>query len=191
MSREDREWPSEVTKPVLRHPDAPAPGTELEPHYVNCFGCGPGTVNGLRMTSAAGAGVTVHAEFTVGDGHQGAPGLAHGGLLAAAFDETLGSLAALYRIPAVTGTLETTFRRPVPVGSTLYITATGDGIAGRKIYCSANGHLGTPEGPVAVRARAVFISVSVEHFLAHGRTEDVREVFGDRAAESGRFEVNP
>lgn len=185
-------WPPEETEPVVRHQDAPAPGTKLGPHYVNCFGCGPSTVNGLRMTSTAGEGVTVHAEFVVGEGHQGAPGLAHGGLLAAAFDETLGSLAALYRVPAVTGKLETDFRKPVPVGSTLYITARADGITGRKIYSSAEGRLDAPDGPVAVRARALFVVVGVEHFLAHGRREDVKAVFGGRArAEASDFEVNP
>jgi acyl-coenzyme A thioesterase PaaI-like protein len=186
-------WPPEQTRPAQRHPDAPAPGTVLPTHYEHCFGCGPSTPGGLRITTTAGEGLTVHAEFVVAKGHQGAPGLAHGGLLAAAFDETLGSLAALLRLPAVTGKLETDFRRPVPVDSTLFITATVDGIAGRKIYESAEGRLDAPDGPVAVRARALFVVVGMEHFIKHGKPDQVRAVFGRLARTDGErdFEINP
>ncbi|MEY3098759.1 MAG: hypothetical protein RIS32_550, partial [Actinomycetota bacterium] len=62
--------------------------------------------------------MSITAQFTVTDLHQGAPGLAHGGLLSCAFDEALGKLMWLVREPAVTGKLETSFLAPVPVGST-------------------------------------------------------------------------
>lgn len=169
-------WPPEATEPAARHPDAPAPGTVLPPHYAHCFGCGA-TPGGLRMECTAGEGLTIHARFHVTDEHQGAPGLAHGGLLTAAFDEALGSLAVLFRVAAVTGRLETDFRKPVPVGSTLHITATVDGRAGRKIYESAVGRLDAPDGPVAVRARALFVTVDMAHFIRHGRADEVRRVF--------------
>jgi acyl-coenzyme A thioesterase PaaI-like protein len=145
------------------------------------------------MSTTVGEGLTVHAEFTVTAGHQGAPGLAHGGLLSAAFDEALGSLAALLRMPAVTGRLETDFRRPVPVGSTLYITATVLGVTGRKIYESAEGRLNSPDGPVAVRARALFVTVPMEHFFQHGQPDQARAVFSELARTNGQpdFEVNP
>lgn len=135
----------------------------------------------------------MRAEFVVTEGHQGAPGLAHGGLLAAAFDETLGSLAALLRLPAVTGKLETDFRRPVPVDSTLHITATVDGIAGRKIYESAEGRLDAPDGPLAVQARALFVVVGMEHFIKHGRPDQIHAVFGrlEQAEAARKFEINP
>lgn len=177
MSTNRLPWPPEATEPAVRHLDAPAAGTVLPTHYQHCFGCGPNP-GGLRMVCTVGDGLTVLARFHVSDGHQGAPGLAHGGLLAAAFDETLGSLAWLLRRPAVTGRLETDFRQPVPVGATLHITATVDGVTGRKIYSSAVGRLDAPDGPVAVRARALFITVGMEHFRTHARQDDeVRRVF--------------
>jgi acyl-coenzyme A thioesterase PaaI-like protein len=180
------------TEPGVRHPEAPAPGTPLGSHYTRCFGCGPEVPGGLRLESTAGEGLTVHARFTVSAGHQGAPGLAHGGLLSAAFDEALGALAALVRLPAVTGRLETDFRRPVPVGSTLHITATVDGIAGRKIYQSAVGRLDDPAGPVAVRARALFVVVGMEHFSAHAKPEEMAEVFSQQTGyHDADFEINP
>jgi acyl-coenzyme A thioesterase PaaI-like protein len=182
-------WPPADAQPPVRHPDAPAPGTPIPSHYRHCFGCGADAENGLRLRATVGEGMSVHAEFAVTAGHQGAPGLAHGGLLAAAFDEALGSLAPLYRRPAVTGKLETDFRRPVPVGSTLMITATVDGTSGRKIYCSADGRLNSHDGPVAVRARAVFVTVDLSHFTEHGRPEDVRAVLGEQSSPT--YDVNP
>jgi acyl-coenzyme A thioesterase PaaI-like protein len=193
MSTMRTPWPPVAAEPGQRHPDAPAPGSKLGPHYEHCFGCGPDMPGGLQMNSTAGEGLTVHAEFLVTDNHQGAPGLAHGGLLAAAFDEALGSLGALLRIPAVTGRLETDFRRPVPVGSTLHITAQVDGVSGRKIYSSAVGRLDGVDGPVAVQARALFVQVGMEHFTSHGRPDEARKMFGAAAEghEDRDFEINP
>jgi predicted thioesterase len=68
----------------------------------------------------------------------------------------------------VTAKLETDFLRPVPVGSTLFIAAKMDGVAGRKLYASADGRLDAEDGPVALRARALFVTVEFEHFTTHG-----------------------
>jgi acyl-coenzyme A thioesterase PaaI-like protein len=175
------------------HPDAPAPGTKLGSHYSKCFGCGEDAEGGLRVQTTVGDGVSVTAEFLVTENHQGAPGLAHGGLLALAFDEALGSVNWLLHLVAVTGRLETDYLRPVPVGTTLFIEARCNGVSGRKIYLSAVGRLGGPDGEIAVRATAIFISVGVEHFLANGRPAEVRAAMADpdqlRAARA--FEVNP
>lgn len=191
MSPAPTPWPPEPIEPAVRHPDAPAPGTVLPPHYQECFGCGPNVPGGLRITTTVGEGLTVRAQFKVLVDHQGAPGLAHGGLLSAAFDEALGSLAGLLRIPAVTGRLETDFRQPVPVGTTLYITASVLGVAGRKIYEAAEGRLNAPDGPVAVRARALFVTVGMEHFLRHGQPDKTRAMFGALAERQQEYDVNP
>lgn len=175
-----------------RHPLAPPPGADLGSHYVRCFGCGADSADGLHLRVTAGDGLSVTARFTVTESHQGAPGLAHGGLLACAFDEAMGSLSWLTRASAVTAALETNFRRPVPVGSTLYITARVDGVAGRKVYLSADGRLNAPDGPVAVRSRALFVRVGLDHFVEHGREQDVRAVTEDPSLIANRnFEVNP
>lgn len=180
MSRVSPQWPPvEVERPE-RHPDAAVPGTTFGPHYAHCFGCGDETEGGLRLRTAMGPDSTIIAQFTVTDAHQGAPGLAHGGLLACAFDEALGStVGQLLRRPAVTGKLETDFLRPVPVGSTLHIIGRLDGIAGRKVYASADGRLDAPDGPVALRARALFVIVEFSHFVQHG-SADPRDVHPDR-----------
>ncbi|MFD7921866.1 PaaI family thioesterase [Streptomyces sp. NPDC059740] len=184
--------PPEATAPV-RHPEAPAPGEIIGAHYEYCFGCGPGLGHGLHLETRAGEGVRVRAEFTVQPAHQGAPGLAHGGVLATALDETLGSLGWLLRTIAVTGRLETDFLRPVPVGTVLHIDAEVTAVHGRKIYSSAVGRTGGPEGPVAVRADALFIEVKVDHFVENGRNEEIRAAMDDpdQLRRVRAFEVNP
>ena len=177
----------------VRHPDAPAPGELLGAHYSQCFGCGGEQPHGLHLEARAREGVSLTAEFTVQAAHQGAPGLAHGGVLATALDETLGSLNWLLRTIAVTGRLETDFVRPVPVGTTLHLEAEVTAVAGRKIYSTATGRLNGPEGPVAVRADALFIEVKVDHFIDNGRPEEIRAAMDDpdQLRRARAFEVNP
>jgi acyl-coenzyme A thioesterase PaaI-like protein len=157
--------PADVEAPV-RADGAPPPGERIGAHYARCFGCGPEHPTGLRMAVTAGDGVAVTARFTVADHHQGAPGLAHGGILSVAFDEAMGFLLRLLAQPAVTGRLETDYLRPVPVGATLVIAARCLGVAGRKIYTAADGRLGDG-GAVAVRATAVFVAVPLAHFAPY------------------------
>lgn len=135
----------------------------------------------MRVYATEGLGVS--AEFEVTEHHQGAPGLAHGGLLAAAFDEALGALNWLLRVPAVTARLETDFRRPVPVGQILHIDGRITGVEGRKVYTHAVGRLGGADGPVVLEAAALFVQVGLEHFQQNGRAEDVERTTAERQAD--------
>jgi acyl-coenzyme A thioesterase PaaI-like protein len=189
------EPPAHAQEPV-RHADAPAPGETIASHYHDCFGCGPDHPTGLHMQLTAGEGCAIRARFVVTEHHQGAPGLAHGGLLTAAFDEALGTATWMLRLPAVTAHLEVDFAAPVPVGSTLVIDARCTAVAGRKVYSEATGRLvgaGGEPGRVAVVARAVFVIVSLEHFRTHGRPEDIERYMASGRGEEvvHAFEVNP
>jgi len=147
-------------------------GDALPAHYSGCFACGD-VRGGLRMRFTAGPDETILATFEVEEHHQGAPGIAHGGLIATAFDEALGMLAYYTREPAVTGRLTTEFRRPVPVGAVLHLQTRIDERAGRKIMVSGTARLDGPDGPVAATVSAVFVTVPVEHFVKHGRAAEV------------------
>jgi acyl-coenzyme A thioesterase PaaI-like protein len=129
----------------------------------------------------------------VTEDHQGAPGLAHGGLLSSAMDEILGMLGHVTRMACVTARLEVDFRRPVPVGTVLHLAARVDGVAGRKLYGSAEGRLGGADGLVAVRAKGLFVQVPLAHFAEHGRSEDVAAVNQDPSLVShiGEYTVGP
>ncbi|MFZ0323878.1 MAG: PaaI family thioesterase [Actinomycetes bacterium] len=193
MSARRRVDPPSHAQPPQRHPDAPAPGEPIGSHYRQCFGCGPDHPTGLHLQLTAREGCAIRAELVVSTHHQGAPGLAHGGLLTAAFDEALGTVTWLLRVPAVTAHLETDFRRPVPVGSTLVIDAECVAVAGRKIYSRAVGRLGGEDGPIAVEAKAVFVTVALEHFRSNGRAEDIDAYVASTDSHEvvHAFEVNP
>jgi acyl-coenzyme A thioesterase PaaI-like protein len=176
-----------------RHPDSPQPGEGLGTHYAQCFGCGEERPDGLNLRVEAGEGVSVAAKFEVTSAHQGAPGLIHGGLLAAAFDEVMGSVSWMLRIPAVTGRLETDFLKPVPVGRVVHFRAWCLGQSGRKLYHRAEARLDSPDGLLVARAAALFVAVQLEHFVNNGRSEDVQAVLDDpqRYRSLKAFELNP
>lgn len=185
-------WPHGAAPVPPRSPSAPPPGTELQSHYRRCYGCGPDAVGGLHLRIVAGEGLTVEGVLEVTPDHQGAPGLAHGGLLATAMDEVLGSLNWLLAAPAVTASLQVDFQRPVPVGTELHVAAGIAGAAGRRVYSQGTGRIGGPDGPVAITARAVFVRVGLEHFTVHGRPDEVAEAARQRRPWTGeRMEINP
>ena len=165
MSRVASTTPPAGAEIPIRHPESPATGSQLPSHFKHCFGCGDLHPTGLHLVAHVGEGLNINAEFTVTENHQGAPGLAHGGLLALAFDEALGKLMWLLRAPAVTARLETDFLAPVPIGTTLFITARITGQQGRKVYSEAEGRLNSADGAIAVRAASLFVIVPMKHFL--------------------------
>lgn len=140
----------------------------LPSHYDHCFGCGREHPTGLHLRME-GEGREVRGSFTVTAHHQGAPMLAHGGVVASAMDEGMGYLLWLLQTPAVTGRLEIDYRRPVPVGTTLQLRGTLEKVEGRKIHTRMTGTL--PDGTVAVEARAVYVQVGLDHFQPYLREE--------------------
>jgi acyl-coenzyme A thioesterase PaaI-like protein len=135
----------------------------------------------------AGEGLTVTGRVTLTEHHQGAPGLAHGGLLAVALDEVIGGLGWLLQTPMVTGRLQVEYLRPVQTGRTLALRSQVVGVEGRRIFCRATARLASseptdPPGEVVARAHGVFVAVPLEHFRTHGRPV---------AATERSWEVNP
>jgi acyl-coenzyme A thioesterase PaaI-like protein len=92
---------------------------------------------------------------------EGAPGRAHGGIVAAAFDDVTGFVIGKLQEPAFTGELTVRYLAPVPVDDTLEIRARLDGRERRKLFISAE--LRTGEAVVAT-CRAVYITVDPSRF---------------------------
>ena len=159
-------------RPAVAAPEAPTPGTTLGQHYTRCYGCGSAQPAGLHMTFTVGDDVQVVSEFVVTEDHEGAPGLAHGGLLTAALDETQATLLWVLRMPAVTARLETDFLAPVPVGSIVRIEASCLGLSDRKIYTTAEGRLVAASGDT--RRRAGHAIGGVVHHRAGRALQGVR-----------------
>jgi acyl-coenzyme A thioesterase PaaI-like protein len=55
-------------------------------HHELCFGCGQANLFGLQLELEPATGGGVEGRFFVKQDHQGPPGYAHGGVLAAALD---------------------------------------------------------------------------------------------------------
>ncbi|TRZ88474.1 MAG: PaaI family thioesterase [Streptomycetaceae bacterium] len=194
MSRIASTTPPDGALVPARHPKAPPIGSQIPSHFGHCFGCGDLHPTGLHVVAHAGDGANLTAQFTVTKDHQGAPGLAHGGLLSLAFDEALGKLMWLIRAPAVTARLETDFLKPVPMGSTLFITAQITGQVNRKVYTSAEGRLNSADGPLAVKASALIVVVPMDHFLDNAPKEYLEEISKIPellAFVDPDFEINP
>jgi acyl-CoA thioesterase FadM len=66
-------------------------------------------------------------------------------------------------LPPVTARIFVRFRKPVPINRTLTVTARLTGARGRRLH--VDGHLRDGEDVLA-EARAAFLHVPLEHFLA-------------------------
>ena len=139
-------------------------GVRIPPHHdPACFGCGENAF-GLALPVPADEGADRYqAYLRFDERHQAGPGLVHGGLVAAALDEACGLLATWYRFPAVTARIFVRFRRPVAINTELLVRARVDSERGRRIRVGAVLVAGDD---VLAEARAAFLHVPLEHFLA-------------------------
>jgi acyl-coenzyme A thioesterase PaaI-like protein len=101
-----------------------------------------------RQGDGVVARVTFHAA------HEGAPGRAHGGLVAALFDDILGSVMGVIGVGAFTGELTVRFSAPTPLYRELLCTCRFSHRDGRKLYLT--GEL-TDQGTVLCTSTATFI----------------------------------
>src|SRR5687767_13148816 len=136
----------------------------VPPHHdPACWGCGENPIGlGLRQPAEQGA-TRYEAPVRFDDRHQGGPGLVHGGIVSAALDEACGLLATWYRFPAVTARIFVRYRRPVPINRELTVAARLSGSRGRRLH--VDGALRDGD-EVLAEARAAFLHVPLEHFLA-------------------------
>jgi acyl-coenzyme A thioesterase PaaI-like protein len=103
------------------------------------------------------------AWFRFDERHQGGPGFAHGGMVAAALDEACGLLATWYRFPTVTARIFVRYRKPVEINTELLVRARLESERGRRVR--VRGEIVDGEAVLA-EARAAFIHVPLSHFLA-------------------------
>lgn len=136
------------------------PGT-LPPHYPTCFGCGPQSEYGLHVL-ARKVGDEIHTQYTFSAKHSGAPGIAHGGTVAALVDDVCGFLLFVVQQPAVTRKLEVEYLKPVLVGVAYDVRAKVESFEGRKLFVSCEGR--NPDGVLTFRGGGLFLIVDVSHF---------------------------
>jgi len=103
----------------------------------------------------------VIADVTLRRAFEGAPGRAHGGIVAAAFDDVTGFVIAQLQEPAFTGELTVRYLAPVPVDEPLEIRARLDGRERRKLFISGEVRA---DGTVIATCRAIYITVDPSTF---------------------------
>jgi acyl-coenzyme A thioesterase PaaI-like protein len=149
---------------LVRGPDAlrkdrsggqPADGAPVE-HFDRCPVSG--SANPLATDLVARRiGDGVRCEVELGPACEGPPGHAHGGIIAALFDDATAFLTRLLDETCMASELTVHYRRPVPIGQPLHIEARVTGRDGRRIYTEATMHHGD-----ATVARATCTKVIIE-----------------------------
>lgn len=146
---------------LMKDTSPAAEGELLPPHSATCAGCGPDNPAGLGLrveNSAAG----VRAVHRFDDRQTGAPGIAHGGLVAAAFDDLFGFLLYSVGQLAVTRSLTVEYLRPVRLHQDYVFTASINDRSGRRLHVAAQ--VDAPDGTVHGTAKATFVTVDHSHF---------------------------
>jgi acyl-coenzyme A thioesterase PaaI-like protein len=140
----------------------PPQGRARGSHFTDCIVTGPANPMGMAA-QVLREGDDAVLRSTLGAAFEGAPGRAHGGVVAALFDEVMGFVLSITCIPAFTGRLTVTYRAPVPLGVPLEFRARLTGREGRKLLMAGEARQGET---VLAEAEALFVAVDPERFAA-------------------------
>jgi acyl-coenzyme A thioesterase PaaI-like protein len=124
-------------------------------HHDLCFGCGQANLFGLQLEAERSPGGRVEGRFFVKQDHQGVPGQAHGGVLAAALDEAMALLLYGEDRFALTRRLEVDLLAPAPVGTFVRVEAELEESEGRTLRLRATAS--DEDGRELAVARGVFV----------------------------------
>jgi acyl-coenzyme A thioesterase PaaI-like protein len=139
-------------------------GTELPSHMSRCFGCGPDNPHGIGIrVVVSDEPDAVHCDHVFDHRHQGAPGVSHGGAVAAAVDDLFGFVLVRVLTPAVTRDLALRYRLPVRLNVPTRLQARLVERVGRELHMEATV---SQDDVVVATATAVFIEVDLDHLSA-------------------------
>jgi acyl-coenzyme A thioesterase PaaI-like protein len=143
--------------------EAPGDGEALE-HFPDCVVSGLANPMGVAITVRRDGDDAV-ARVTLGAAFEGAPGRAHGGIVAAVFDDTMGFVLSMERSPAFTGSLTVTYHAPTPIGEELEFRCRLRERVDRKLWMEGEATAG---GATIVTAEGLFIAIPPERFGVQG-----------------------
>jgi uncharacterized protein (TIGR00369 family) len=93
------------------------------PPESGCFGCSTLNETGLQMSFKRGS-AGIRSDYVIADRFHGAPGVAHGGIVASLFDEiSCAAVVFLRGRHVVTGELNVRYLKPCPVQRALTFRA--------------------------------------------------------------------
>ncbi len=141
---------------MTRPPEMVARIERLKGGYEGCFGCGAENPIGLGLADFTPTDDgRVQATFRPRPDHRGFDGVLHGGIVAAALDETLAWTAMLHEeVLVLTAKLELKYRRPAPMDEVLSLEGTLLERRGSRLVMSAR--MTSSEGVVA-EAHGLFL----------------------------------
>jgi uncharacterized protein (TIGR00369 family) len=145
------------------------------PEHGWCFVCGNENPHSIGLTLWVDEKGILTSEFSLNEGQQGPPQLAHGGASAAILDEAMGLVvwAAGHKVAAVK--LEINYHKPLPLNQPLTLEARISRVAERKIF--ASGEIYTTDQTVAVSGCGIYV-------IAPKLFEQARLVGKDETRES-------
>ena len=143
-----------------------------------CFGCGDRNPEGLHIDFEI-EGRRASGRFRPRETHQGWPGLAHGGVAAAALDEAMGWAMYAAGAWAMTARMEVKYRRPLPLREELLVSAEVTRDRGRRLEAEAE--VRTRSGEVLAQAHGLFLRVTEDR----ARELDASFLGGDGAQAGG------
>jgi acyl-coenzyme A thioesterase PaaI-like protein len=127
-------------------------------HHDLCFGCGPANLFGLQLELEPADERAVEGRFFVKQDHQGPPGYAHGGVIAAALDEAMALLLFGEGTFALTRRLEIDLLAPAPVGAFVSVSARVEDEAERTLTLAAEA--AGDHGKRLAAAKGTFVRVA-------------------------------
>jgi len=138
--------------------DAPPSDGESMDHFPDCMVSGVANPMGVAI-GVHREGDDAVARVTLGSAFEGAPGRAHGGIVAAVFDDTMGFVLSMTRTPAFTGRLTVSYLAPTPVGEELEFRCRLRERDGRKLLIEGEA---TAAGDAVASAEGLFIAIPPE-----------------------------
>ncbi len=124
-----------------------------------CYGCGESNTEGLHIDFDVD-GKLVRGRFLPRKPHQGFPGVTHGGIAAAVLDEAMGWAMYAAGAWAMTARMEIRYRRPLPLGEEVNVTAKVVRDRGRRLEAEAR--IESSSGEVLAEAKGLFMRMPEE-----------------------------
>lgn len=134
------------------------PDGEVMTSHICRPGSGPGSPHGLEM-EVTRRGEVAEARFVIGDSYEGAPQRSHGGIVALAFDDSMGFVLNIIHTVAYTGEITVRYKAPTPLNIPLVIRAHLARRDGRKLHLEAEMREDRPDAPLIATSHALFIAI--------------------------------
>jgi acyl-coenzyme A thioesterase PaaI-like protein len=151
--------PHDMTHAVFVMPPRQGAG---RPHFPDCIVTGKANPMGMAA-DVVRDGEDAVMRTALGPAFEGAPGRAHGGAVAALFDEVMGFVLSIHATPAYTGRLSVTYRAATPLGVELELRARLRSRHGRKLRIEAEARHGDE---LIAEAEGLFVAVDPARFAS-------------------------